>query len=51
MKKQKRIKELKGEGCSEADTFLRIKAEFPYSTQTYNSEQKIRELYREIEDE
>ena len=50
MKKQKRIKELKEEGCSEADTFLRIKAEFPYSMKTYNSEQKVRELYQEVEE-
>ena len=51
MKKLKRIKELKAEGYSEQATVNQIKREFPNSTKSYGAEQKIHELYQEIENE
>ncbi len=49
MKKLERIKELKRQGYSEAETVNQIKAEFPYSTKSYNAEQKLHELYNKVE--
>lgn len=49
MKKLERIKELKEQGYSEQATVNQIKREFPYSIKSYGAEQKIHELYKEVD--